>query len=300
MLDVSGGEAEPVLVRKRSITAYAWAPDSGSIALLAPDEPDDEDERRDNERDDGDVWGERWQRNRLLRVSLGTGETTTLWAGDLHPVEMAWSPDGERLAVLARPTPELDDMSRATVWVLAANGAGEPRKLADVPFAGDLGWAGDGDRLVYTASHDLVPCSASTVWALPADGGEAVVIGPGRDETRCGIGVVTVPGEPRVVALVAEGLDSRLEWCDPATGEREVLWAAPGEVLDARRGRRRGRAGAGRARQRPLPGDRGVGRTSGRGRRGVGAPRRPVRRPARRRSRTSPSPVPTAIPSTAC
>ena len=228
VLGLAGGEASPVLVRKRSVGAYAWAQDSRSLAVLAPDEPGDEDGRRDTERDDADVWGERWQRTRVLRVEADGGEPSTVWAPDLHVVEVAWSPDGSRLAVLAWPTPELDDMMRATVWLLAADGSGAARRLAELPLASGLGWLGD-DRLVCTAPHDLTACSAATAWTVPTDGGEPAVTGPGRDESRCGLRALVPPGQTRPVVLVADGLDTRLEWVGPA-GDREPLWHGPPEI----------------------------------------------------------------------
>ncbi len=232
VLDVAGGEGRPLAVRKRSVDAHAWAPDGRSIAMLAPDEPDGEDERRQKERDDADVFGERRQWHRVLVVALDGGEPTTVLSTDLHAIEIVWSPTGDRLAVLAQPTTDLDDMARASIWVLAADGSCEPRRVAVLPFAHRLSWVGDGSELACVAPHDLSPCSAWTVWRVPVDGGDPVVAGPGRDEERCGVGVVAPVGERRVVVQVEEGLDTRLEWCEPSGG-RTTLWTAPGEVESA-------------------------------------------------------------------
>ena len=231
VLDLAGGEGEPVAVRKRSVGAFAWSPDGRSLAVLAPDDPDEDDDRRTKERDDADVWGERWQRHRVLRVDLG-GDTTTVWSPDLHVVDVVWSPDGSRLAVVARPTPDADDMARASVWVLAPDGSAEPRQVTHAAVTDSLCWTGDGSRLVYLSNHDPDIVSAYTVWSVPAEGGAPSVVGPGRDEPRCGIGVRAPIGDARAVIVVAEGLGTRLEWCHPGTGEREPLWSADGDVGD--------------------------------------------------------------------
>lgn len=226
VLDVAGGEARPVLVRRRSVATYAWAPDSRSLAVLAPDEPNDDALRREDERDDADVWGERWQRARLLRVDVDGGEPTVVWAPDLHLVEVAWSPDGSRLAVVAWPTPELDDTARAAVWVVDADGTA-PHLVARLHSARDLGWLGP-DRLGSVATHDGTTCSGWTVWTLPLSGGDPAVLAPARDEPRCGIAVRTLEDGTAAI-VVTEGLDSRLERCDP-DGRRETLWTSPGEL----------------------------------------------------------------------
>ncbi|MGA7670462.1 MAG: hypothetical protein WBW04_08560, partial [Nitrolancea sp.] len=84
----AGGEAEPLVQRKRGIERFAWSPDGGAIAFLCPDDPDDEDERREKERDDAEVYGERWQFNQLRLLDLSTRETRTLPTGDVHLTEL--------------------------------------------------------------------------------------------------------------------------------------------------------------------------------------------------------------------
>ena len=129
-MPAEGGEATNWSTRKKSIESFAWSPDGAQIAFLAPDDPTDEDERREKERDDADVYGERWSYNRLHLLDLATGAVTTLPTGDTHVFECAWSLDGATIAYLARPTPELDENQRAALFTIATAG-GEPRRLCD-------------------------------------------------------------------------------------------------------------------------------------------------------------------------
>ena len=229
VLDLAGGEAEPVLVRERSVTSYAWSPDGSALAVLAPDEPDDEDKRRVDERHDADVFGERWRRQRLLRVEPGAA-ATVVWAPELHLTDVAWSPDGERFAVVARATPEIDGVTRGALWVLAADGSGAPRQVAPASLTEQVAWSDDGEHLLYLSTQDANPVSSMTCWSVPADGGEPAVVGPGRDESRCAVDLCVPAQSERVVLVVAEGLDTRFEWCHPGTGDRETLAPSDGDV----------------------------------------------------------------------
>src|SRR5207247_702850 len=102
-MPAASGEASRLVERKKSVEFFAWSPDGARIAVLAPDDPTDEDERREKERDDADVYGERWQYNRLHILDLASGKVTTLPTGDTHIAECAWSPDGATIAYFARP-----------------------------------------------------------------------------------------------------------------------------------------------------------------------------------------------------
>ena len=65
VIDAAGGESRPLVTRRRAVGGFAWSPDGAGLAFLAPDEPTEEDERREKERDDAQVWGEEWHRQRL-------------------------------------------------------------------------------------------------------------------------------------------------------------------------------------------------------------------------------------------
>lgn len=228
VLAADGGEAVQLVARKRSVGDFAWSPDGRRIAFLAPDEPTEEDERRETERDDADVFGERWQCSRLWFIDAEGGEPKVGWAPERHLTALAWSPDGSRLALLAQDTPQKDDEGRASLYVYRP-GADDGRLVCAAPAAGDIGWCGN-DTLIYAAPHETAPQSSATVWAVSADGGAPGVIGTEPDEPRCTVGVAHAADTDRALLVVAEALDTRLEWVTPSTGERAVAQTLAGDV----------------------------------------------------------------------
>ncbi len=213
VISAGGGEARPLVQRKRGIAGFAWSPDGGCIAFIAPDEPTDDDERRERERDDADVRGARWQYARLWLADATTGAVTPLPTGDTHVTECAWSPDGAAVAYLAQPTPDLDDRLHTTVYTIAPDG-GEPRHVCGTAGgASQLAWStGEhgGETLVWVGPHEPEPQCASTAWAVAASGGEPAVIGTQRDEDACTSGIRAIAGEPFAVTARAHGLTTTL------------------------------------------------------------------------------------------
>jgi dipeptidyl aminopeptidase/acylaminoacyl peptidase len=99
LIDVDGGEASPLIstAQKGSIDDFAWSPTGEYIAFTSPDEPTEDDERREKDQNDAHVCGERWKYSRLRLVSLTNREVRTLVSGDRHIANLAWSPDGTSL-----------------------------------------------------------------------------------------------------------------------------------------------------------------------------------------------------------
>jgi dipeptidyl aminopeptidase/acylaminoacyl peptidase len=223
LIPVSGGEAHELVKRKSAIASFAWSPDGKSIAFLSPDEPTEEDERREKERDDPDVYGERWPYARLHVVDVESGESRLLPTGDRHLFDLAWSPDTSTIAFFASPTPELEDRKNTGLFTVGLTDR-ELTHICDTNrMAGNLLWTADGAHLAYLSGHAMTT-SAQTAFAVSATGGEPRVIGPDDQEPACATGLAVASGEPRVALTVAQGLSTRLEWVDPASGKREVFY----------------------------------------------------------------------------
>ncbi len=227
-MPAAGGEAEQLIERKKSIAFLAWSPDGARIAFLAPDDPTD-DERREKEHDDADVYGERWPYHRLHLLDLASGAVTTLPTGNRHVTECAWSPDGATIAYFAQPTPELDDRHQSVIFTISAAG-GDARQVCRTTGGGNLAWSASeaiGDMLVFGAPHEQPPQCSTTVWAVSAGGGEPTVIGPGVNEAACAVGLHTAPGQPRITIALAKGLTTELVNFNTPTGLPALFCAHP-------------------------------------------------------------------------
>ncbi len=228
VLGVDGGEAHAVVERERSVGAFSWTPDGESLLFLAPDEPGEEDERREKERDDAEVWAERWEHHRLWRVPGRGGEPALVWGPERHLDDLAVSTDGA-VALLVRRSPLLEHAQGGEVWVVGPGDAG-PRRLAAAPFARDLAWCGT-TTVVWRASHDGRPQGGSTAFAADVPTGDedpvVRVVGTGLEEPRCTAGLAA-SGSGRVALVVAERLATRVETTGPAGGSGRCGSTWPG------------------------------------------------------------------------
>jgi dipeptidyl aminopeptidase/acylaminoacyl peptidase len=180
---LDGGEARRAAALESSIGAYALAPDGTRAALVAP-EP--EDAARKAAKDKGfaaEVYEEDGPRARVWIAELGSSAVPRLLelAGSAH--EVAWSPDGGRLALSIAPTPLVDDeyMRKRIQIVDCTSGA----LLGHVENAGKLGafaWSPDGAHLGLIAAADVHDPQAARLAVVPAGGGAPRFLAPGVEE----------------------------------------------------------------------------------------------------------------------
>jgi len=231
-----GGEGRTLARRKRSIADFAWSPDGTHIALIAPDEPTEDDERRKKERDDADMRGERWQYARLRLLDVASGAITDLPTGDVHVTACAWCPDGTRLAYLARPTPDLDDRHQTAVYTIGAI-EGASRHLCNTVGGGDqIAWTTTdfvGDTLVWIGPREAMAQSSSTLWAVAATGGEPGVIATHTADDSCTTGLSVAANQPRITVAVARGLTTELINLNTPTGQPVTFVTHPTGDLGA-------------------------------------------------------------------
>jgi dipeptidyl aminopeptidase/acylaminoacyl peptidase len=220
VIAANGGEAQTLIAtkKKRSVHAFAWSPEGGQIAFTSADEPTEEDEQREKERNDAQVYGEKWPYARLRLLSLASREVTTLVSGERHVAELVWHPRGTEIAYLVRQTPDLEALGHEVVIERIAIAGGAPQTVCRFPLAvNSLLWSQDGETLYFIASASQNGQSSQVVYAVAAQGGEPQrVIG---GETNCVTAVRLLQQEQHLAVMVAEGLGSHLSQLHPQSGE---------------------------------------------------------------------------------
>jgi dipeptidyl aminopeptidase/acylaminoacyl peptidase len=224
----AGGEARPLTptTHRRSIKAFAWSPDGAYVAFTSADEPDAEATRREQERDDADVYGARWPFARLRLLAPAGGEIRTLAAGDRHVDRFAWAPSGAEIAFTTRRTPALASRDEEVRLERVALDGGQPRQVCRVAHAIEsLCWTADGQALLFEAPVAQRPQSSLAVYAVPATGSAPRRIALGEDSCSAGLAQPRPPGALSAGPLVGEarGLETRLCRLDPATGQLQPL-----------------------------------------------------------------------------
>ena len=214
---LGGGEAE-VLTDWRGEISDAWPlADARLVAVVATDEPTEDDKRRRAKRDDAIVWGERGRRGGRLRVlDLATGELRPVGGlGRRHVVELAPRPDGGPLAVISWESPDKDPGIQTNELHMVDLETGVVIELGRIETMArsPAWWRADGSwHLSYLAMPGPFGGYAVYDIAVPAS---AVVH---RDLTEgmavCPADLAQVTDGPPL-ALFADGLDTAIYRLDP-------------------------------------------------------------------------------------
>src|ERR1700729_983858 len=190
--------------------------DARLVAVLATDEPTEEDERRRAERDDAFVWGQQLRCGRLRVLDLATGELRTAdGLGRRHVAELAARPDGGALAAISWAGPEQDPGATTSELQVVDLETGTVRDLGRIgtEARSPVWWqAGGGWHLAYLAMPE--PFGGDAVYDVAVSAAAAVH----RDLTA---GMAVCPTELAQVAdgpplaLFADGLDTAIYRLDP-------------------------------------------------------------------------------------
>lgn len=189
-----GGEARSLTSGDSSVSDFAWSPDStrlafvrsekyeaGNVGTLAPDDAIAEGGRvtddvvtvtRISYKGDGTGFTN-GRRSHLWIVDL-IGEETRLTNGEHSYSAPSWSPDCREIVCAAKvgPGDKIDRTDSVDLWVIAADGMGEPRRLptgdgpADVPA-----WSPDGQLIAFVGDVRANMAGGNeNLWVIAADG----------------------------------------------------------------------------------------------------------------------------------
>lgn len=176
-VSLSGGEPQEIYLFETSIAGYSWAPDGNHLAFMAgepqpekkpklPYQPEIYEENLTNRR--GYVANVSMERNQPQQVKV---------EGSIY--QMKWSPDGEKLAIAAAPTPMVDDFYMSQ-QVLIVDQQGE-NVVGKVDHEGKLGqfeWSPDGNRIAMIAAADIHDPIAGRLFTVSAEGGKPTQLHP--------------------------------------------------------------------------------------------------------------------------
>jgi dipeptidyl aminopeptidase/acylaminoacyl peptidase len=202
----------------------------GRVAVVAADEPTEEDERRRAERDDAIVWSEQRGHGKLRLLDPAARELHT--ADDLrgrHVAELAPRPDGGSLAVISWVSRENDpgaitsELHAVDPATGAAHDLGRVAGYARSP----VWWADDGTwHVTYLAEPD--PFGGFVVYdTVPGAAGPPRDLTTGMDVTPAGL--AQVAGGPPL-AVFESGLDTQIHRLDPGSLRFRCLSTSPAPI----------------------------------------------------------------------
>src|SRR5438128_2361056 len=220
VLPLEGGEAIKLTDLKEDAGELDWAPDGSTIAFssrVRDEAYGEEDEKKRRPRRftrvsyklDNVGWtGDR--RQHLFAVAAdGSGEAQQLTDGDFEHSSPAWSPDGRQLAFVSQRDDDWDVKLVSDVYVMAADGGGEPTKLTSSDGECEsVVWSPDGSQLAFLYTPGTLDWPRhGQVAVIPSDGGEPRRLTTSLDRTCAPYPKIRVPAwdGDRIVFAVEDG-----------------------------------------------------------------------------------------------
>ncbi|QIW99593.1 hypothetical protein AMS68_005111 [Peltaster fructicola] len=173
-LSLSGGEAYALTsaMNEQPIDQLKWSPDGRFIAFTSADEKSDARKKKDEAKDDANVWGQEWEHNRLRVLHVESRDIKTMVSMDQHVVKFDWSPDGKSLAFNTQASSEIDAfvLSGSTIYTVSADSS-DLKKVAHTPTAlQSLSYTADSIYFIGSVTPEFA-VSAQAVYKIDVQGG---------------------------------------------------------------------------------------------------------------------------------
>jgi len=178
LLNVNGGEAEPLTELKSALNNFSWSPDGRSIAFTMTDPKTEEEEKNDKGKNDSRWVDEDVKMARLYVLSIqkdanGKREPRKLTTGNYHVDGFDWSSDGSRIAFSHVKSPVVNDWPTADVSIIEV-ASGNVTALANSKAAETAPlYSPDGKSIAVIASENPPTwAGANVIQIFAASGGQ--------------------------------------------------------------------------------------------------------------------------------
>jgi dipeptidyl aminopeptidase/acylaminoacyl peptidase len=230
VMPMNGGDATPISAARGGVEQFAWRPDGGAIAFVAPDVAPEVDGSAKH--DNGFVVGDNDYLNtaapvpsHLWIVDADGGPARRLTSGSWSlptseppgpPASpLSWSPDGKSIAITRLANPVYGDNDQSTVEIVDA-ATGVARKLTSHPmWEGFPEYSPDGTNVAYSYPRDGDAADINAIWVAPASGGDGADVAHVLD--RHIVRAVWMP-DGKSLLLAAHDATSAAMWIQPLGG----------------------------------------------------------------------------------
>jgi dipeptidyl aminopeptidase/acylaminoacyl peptidase len=229
----SGGEATQLTKHETAVSQYVWSDDSTKIFFRATDKRPEADQKALDAKDDGffvdegpngqeqSYWSNLWA------FDIASKQTTRITneqhiVGDFDP-----SPDGTRIAFVARASNRRNDADKNEIYIVSVADRLKTRLTNNNAPEGGLSWAPDGSVFLYMASDDTQWMNRNPkIYVMNPNTKEYHLV---SDEYEGGISEPVWTPDCRYVLFDGQqGVNTHLFRMDVKTGQFEAITRTPG------------------------------------------------------------------------
>jgi dipeptidyl aminopeptidase/acylaminoacyl peptidase len=207
-IPVGGGEARPIATLETAIASYTLSPDGSAVALIAL-EPEDPDRKKEMELGfDQYVFEEDWKPRRVYVLDLGDDDAEPNMLELEGSVQSAaWSPAGDRLALVVTPRQLVDDtLMFKRIRIVSTDGEVLGR-IENPGKLGEIEWSPDGERLAFIATETIHDPREGRLMVAGKDGGPMTHLTPGL---MGHVRAIEWRDDDDILFISHEGVESRL------------------------------------------------------------------------------------------
>ena len=197
LLPLGGGEPYALTDQPLGVDELCWSPDGTRLAVTVPVLPDGHRasdpvlvDRLGSKADGSGRLGPLTVH--LHVVDVGDGATRALTSGDLVVRDLAWSPAGDRIALVTAQHERRDLDGVSHVFTVAAGGGPLVQVTRWTGTAAAPAWTGDASALVLAGRAEPLTSGHTRLWRVDAAGGAPVPLAPDLDRNT----MVGAPGYP--------------------------------------------------------------------------------------------------------